>query len=103
MLLDKLFGNIQFFKKKHAKGFCPSVCLKTVKLLEKDCKRAVENAGGFEVSLKKATDYLVIGNYATDSWIHSSYGRKIEKAMEMKQKGHHIKIISESHWVDFLD
>jgi NAD-dependent DNA ligase len=69
----------------------------------KDCKRAVENAGGFEVSLKKATDYLVIGNYATDSWIHSSYGRKIEKAMEMKQKGHHIKIISESHWVDFLD
>jgi len=69
----------------------------------KDCKKAIENAGGFETSLKAVTDYLVIGNYATDSWVHSSYGRKIEKAVDMKEKGHHIKIISESHWASLLD
>ena len=44
------------------------------------------------------TDYLVIGSYATDSWAHSSWGRKIEKAVEMTNKGHPVKIISEEHW-----
>ena len=68
----------------------------------KDCKAATENAGGNEVKLTNKTDFLVIGSYATDSWKHSSYGRKIEKAMLMKGKGHSIKIVSEENWASSL-
>jgi NAD-dependent DNA ligase len=62
------------------------------------CENAVEERGGEAGTLTKATDYLVIGAYATDSWKHSSYGRKIEKAAGMKQKGHTLAIIHEPHW-----
>ena len=84
----------------------PKPLYKQTRINDKETKSTfvpIENAGGFKTLLKTATDYLVIGNYATDSWIHSSYGRKIEKAVDMKAKGHHIKIISESHWTSFLD
>ncbi len=30
----------------------------------------------------KAADYLVTGIYATFSWVHSGFGRKIEKAVK---------------------
>ncbi len=45
---------------------------------------------------------LVIGAYATDSWAHSSFGRKIEKALEIREEGSQISIVSELHWVSFL-
>ena len=67
-----------------------------------DCRKSVENLGGTEGSLTKATDYLVIGIYATDSWAHSSFGRKIEKAVEYREKGTGIAIISEEHWRRYL-
>lgn len=50
----------------------------------------------------KLTDYLVIGEIGSLEWIHSTFGRKIEKAMELKDKGFDIAIISEEHWVNFL-
>ena len=67
-----------------------------------DCRRTVENLGGTEGSLTKATDYLVVGIYATDSWAHSSFGRKIEKAVEYREKDSGIAIVSEEHWREFL-
>lgn len=67
-----------------------------------DCENAVAELGASAGTLTKATDYLVIGIYATDSWAHSSYGRKIEKAVEMRNEGHHIAIVSEQHWLEHL-
>lgn len=64
-----------------------------------DCEKAVAERGGTGGTLTGKTDYLVIGVYATSSWAHSSYGRKIEKAVEMKQKGRSISIIYEPHWI----
>ncbi|MBI3418677.1 MAG: BRCT domain-containing protein [Proteobacteria bacterium] len=69
----------------------------------KDCEEAVCNLGGSTGSLTMETDYLVVGIYATDSWAHSSYGRKIEKALAMKQEGVPIAIIGEQHWRSALD
>lgn len=63
-----------------------------------ECEDAVAKLGGLCGSLTKKTDYLVIGIYATDSWAHSSYGRKIERAMELKQGGSPIQLIGEEHW-----
>ena len=68
----------------------------------KEVEEIIINNGGKPSTLNGSTSYLVIGAYATDSWAHSSYGRKIEKALGFKQKGKDIEIISEHHLLKFL-
>jgi NAD-dependent DNA ligase len=68
-----------------------------------DCEEAVLELGGTCGSLTKKTDVLVIGIYATDSWLHSSFGHKIMKACDMRSSGVPISIVSEEHWTRFLD
>jgi NAD-dependent DNA ligase len=65
----------------------------------RECENAVLVRGGIPGSLTQKTSYLVIGAYATDSWAHSSYGRKIEKAVGMRTNGVPISIIAENYWV----
>lgn len=65
----------------------------------KACEAAVTERGGSAGSLTQKTDFLVIGEYASDDWIHSSYGRKIEKAVSFRdEKRVPIHIISEMVW-----
>lgn len=66
------------------------------------CEDAVQKLAGEVGSITAKTDYLVIGSYATDTWAHSSYGRKIEKAVELKQKGKKVAIIHEQHWLKHI-
>ena len=68
----------------------------------KDCEKAVIKLGGIPGALTRTTRYLIVGAYATDSWAHSSFGRKIEKAVDMRSNGVPISIIGESHWVAHL-
>lgn len=64
-----------------------------------DCEKIVRDLGGKSGPLSSKTDYLVIGIYATDSWAHSNFGRKIEQAVEWRDAGVPISIIGEEHWV----
>ncbi len=67
----------------------------------KDCQSAIESLGGINAKgVTKKLDYLVLGTYVTDSWIHESYGRKIEKAMQYRDEGMPITIITEEHWIN---
>ncbi len=67
----------------------------------KKCQSAVEERGGVNATgVVKKLDYLVLGTYVTDSWIHESYGRKIEKAMQYRSDGVPISILTEEHWVN---
>ena len=67
-------------------------------------RRLVEEAilalGG---ALKKAptrqTDYLVVGSLGSEAWMHSSFGRKIETAINLRASGHSLAIIGESHFL----
>ena len=68
----------------------------------KHCEEAVISRGGTGGSLTKATNYLVIGAYATEFWKHSSFGNKILKAVEMRSTGASISIIAEEHWARHL-
>jgi NAD-dependent DNA ligase len=68
----------------------------------KHCEQAVEARGGVAGSLRKTTDVLVVGAYATESWKHSSFGTKILKAAEMRAAGAPIAIVSEVHWTQHL-
>jgi NAD-dependent DNA ligase len=54
---------------------------------------------GSNVTLQ--TSYLVIGSVGSRDWIHSSWGRKIEKAVSYRELCP-IAIISERHWSSFL-
>lgn len=48
------------------------------------------------------TDYLVIGTMGSADWIHSTYGRKIEAAVELQKRGLPVAIVSEQHWLTYL-
>ena len=53
------------------------------------------------VTLK--TDYLVIGDLSSRDWKFSSFGRKIEKAIEYRDSGKSdVAIISEQMWLERL-
>jgi NAD-dependent DNA ligase len=68
----------------------------------KHCQQAVIDRGGSVGSLTQQTHVLVIGTYATESWKHSSFGNKILKACEWRDRGLPIAIVSEKHWITYL-
>ena len=68
-----------------------------------DCEEAILEMGGTVVTAPgKDTDYLVIGELRSPDWVHTSFGRSIERAIELKEQGHPLGIISEEHWVNAL-
>lgn len=68
----------------------------------KYCEAEILMRGGEAGSLTQKTDFLIIGEYATDSWRHSSFGAKIVQAAEWRDSGIPIRIVSEQHWKTFL-
>lgn len=68
------------------------------------CHDATTSRGGepFD-NVKKGLDYLVIGGLASKSWVNTSYGRKIQKAIDLQEKGQAIFIIDEQMWCEALN
>ena len=65
------------------------------------CHESVIVRGGFITeSVRKDLDYLVIGVIGSRDWVHSSYGRKIQKAVEYRESGVPLVILSERHFLD---
>lgn len=66
----------------------------------KQCHKATEALGGeCARGITQTVDFVVLGTYVTDSWAHENFGRKIEKAIEYRDKGVPIAIITEQHWI----
>lgn len=65
------------------------------------CEDIVRALGGLTCrAMVQYVDYLVIGATATESWLHSSYGRKIQDAVHWRDRGvSKVAIIPETHWV----
>lgn len=64
------------------------------------CEEVASHAGAVPYgTVTKKIAYLVIGTNVSPHWAHTSYGRKIEQAVGLQQKGHPIKIISERRWL----
>ena len=63
-----------------------------------ECSAEVTSRGGTAGGLTKKTDFLVIGEYATESWAQSSWGRKVESAVSNRDAGLPVRIVSEAHW-----
>lgn len=67
------------------------------------CHKATESAGGVAAKgITKKLNYLVIGTNTTQSWANTSFGRKIEKAVDYRNSGIPLAIISEACWISFL-
>jgi hypothetical protein len=67
------------------------------------CEEAVVRRGAqVRSSVTKQTHVLVIGAIGNSDWIHSSHGRKIEKAVAYRADGIPLSIVSEEHWQRFV-
>ncbi len=64
----------------------------------------IEGAGGkaLDSSPTRDSHYLIIGLFASRDWAHTSHGRKIERAVELRDSNSGIAIISEEHWKKFV-
>ncbi len=71
----------------------------------REVHREIESRGGL-VSKSKGvttrTDYLVVGAMASRDWKHTGMGNKIMRAVELREKGWPVRIVSEEHWVRCL-
>ncbi|MGH9419140.1 MAG: BRCT domain-containing protein, partial [Thermoanaerobaculia bacterium] len=68
------------------------------------CEKAVTDRGGRvnrDVRANEACT-LVIGIIGNRAWIQSVHGRKIEHAVDYRDKGYDVQIISEGHWAEAL-
>lgn len=61
-----------------------------------------ELGGNFNSGLVKDTNYLIVGSNESPCWTFSCYGRKIEKAIEMRKKGNNILIVHENDFWDVV-
>lgn len=67
------------------------------------CESAISARGGtLGKSITRRTNFLVLGDLGSRDWVHTSFGRKIEKAVEYREAGVPIKIIDEPHWCSHL-
>ena len=67
------------------------------------CADAAEDRGAMVVSnVTTDLDYLVIGAFRSEAWIHTTHGRKIERAVEYRGKYGKPLVVSEAHWTKAL-
>lgn len=69
------------------------------------CEKSVsEKEGIIEKNVNLRVDYLIVGGEKSPDWIHQNYGRKIERALEIREteKRNHPYIVHESDWVKTL-
>ena len=60
----------------------------------------VELEGIFQRGVTMKTDYLIVGDDGNPCWAYSCYGRKVEKAINLRKQGVKVVII---HEADFWD
>lgn len=67
------------------------------------CEAVTQERGGTcESSITKRTNFLVVGTFGSTHWAHTSFGRKILKAVDYRESGVPISIIGEDHWAAAL-
>lgn len=65
-------------------------------------REATSRESTCEQKVTRRTTCLVIGSFSSRDWAHSSYGRKIQKAVDLRDSGSALRIVGEDHWVTGL-
>jgi NAD-dependent DNA ligase len=69
-----------------------------------DCQRRVASLGATcSPNITRDTNYLIIGTFGSRDWVHTSFGRKIQKAVEYRKSGIPLSIVAEDHWVGCVE
>ncbi len=69
-----------------------------------ECQKVTANQGGsIHKTVTKKTQYLVIGELSSRDWTNTSFGRKVEKAIQYRKQGIPIAILHEELWLKHLD
>lgn len=64
---------------------------------------AVTSRGGaYEENVVVTLDYLIIGAEGNPAWAYTCYGRKVEKAVQLRKAGHPLMIVHENDFWDSL-
>lgn len=73
------------------------------KYSRKEFGNLIQDLGGvFSPSITKKVQYLIIGPEGNPCWAYACYGRKVEKAIEMRKKGHLIMLVHENDFHDAI-
>ncbi|MGM0703857.1 MAG: BRCT domain-containing protein [Pseudomonadota bacterium] len=68
-----------------------------------ECEAEIIARGGVpQKNPTRKTRFVVIGNLGSSDWAQSSYGRKIQHAVELRADGRGLAIVSEKHWASHL-
>lgn len=71
------------------------------KYTRKELAATVERLGGnFAPNVTANVKYLIIGANGNPCWAYACYGRKVEKAVELRKTGHRILLIHENDFHD---
>jgi len=84
------------------KTFCITGILKRGN--RENLHRDILKLGGIPTdNITKKTDYLIVGDSGNPAWAFSCYGRKVEKAINLRKDGHTITLIHEFDFSDIID
>lgn len=68
-----------------------------------ECISVITGRGGSALKgITKKLHYLVVGNIGSEVWKHTSFGLKIAKAVDYRESGVPIAIISENYWAGHI-
>jgi hypothetical protein len=71
------------------------------KYSRQDFAVVIADRGGTAVhGVSKRVHYLVIGADGNPCWAYACYGRKVERAVELRKEGHHVVIVHEKDFHD---
>lgn len=65
-------------------------------------ERIIDKGGICAKGVTSKLNYLIVGGAGSDAWKFGNYGGKVQKAMELKEKGQNIEIISEEDFMNNL-
>lgn len=66
-------------------------------------KKIVSKGGICSKGVTSKLNYLVVGDAGSDAWKFGNYGGKVQKAMELNEKGKNIIIIAETEFINELN
>lgn len=71
------------------------------KYSRRDFEALISELGGMATgSVSKKVHYLVVGADGNPCWAYACYGRKVERAVELRKEGHPIVIVHENDFHD---
>lgn len=85
-----------------ARRFCFTGKMKGIPLRRRAEDRVRSLGGDVTGSVSEDLHYLIVGELGSDAWAFGRFGRKIQRAIDLRASGHVLKIVRESVFVASL-